>query len=271
MSDSAVTRRLASGRWRAAHRGVLLVGGAEEPELLTRITAARLCAGGGHAPAGVPTGIGAARLLAFDDGASPFVPELILPRAVRRDQRAGVRLRWPLLLPTDVTVRHGIPCVTARRALADLSARLGYAEVLVLADAALRTGACQADELVAIAGPRPRGGRRALRVADARAESPFESRLRAELIQARVPPPVLQHVVRADGRFVARVDFAWPDIRLAVEADGAGVHASAAALQGDLRRQNAVLRAGWTMLRFTWADLGRIAPVVRAEIAARSR
>lgn len=108
-------------------------------------------------------------------------------------------------------------------------------------------------------------------LADGRAESPFESRVRAELITARLPPPDLQHVIDDGDRFLARVDLAWPSHRLAVEADGAGVHASAEALRADLRRQNLIVAAGWRLLRFTWADLGRIAPAVHAALSSPAR
>ena len=56
-----------------------------------------------------------------------------------------------------------------------------------------------------------------------------------------------------------------------MEADGAAVHASAAALRSDLRRQNALVAAGWTLLRFTWADLGRIAAPVREAMRRAGR
>jgi very-short-patch-repair endonuclease len=58
---------------------------------------------------------------------------------------------------------------------------------------------------------------------------------------------------------------------LAVEADGAEVHAGAASLRRDLRRQNLLVAAGWTLLRFTWADLGTIAATVAAHLGRIGR
>lgn len=54
---------------------------------------------------------------------------------------------------------------------------------------------------------------------------------------------------------VAVVDVAFPDMRLAVEVDGRAWHSDAKRFQSDRSRQNQLVRAGWTVLRFTWADL----------------
>lgn len=271
ISNSAISRRVASGRWRRLHQGVLLVA-PQSVGLLTAVTAARLWAGDGLRPRGVVTGLTAARVWGLDDSTQPAAIELTLPRAVRRGQPPGIRLRWTALPSQHVVSHRGIPCTTPERVIADLAARLDHPSVLVLADAALRLGLCTEAQLSAAAGPNPRDGARALLISDGRAESPFESRVRSELLSAGVPAPVLQHVVRdADGRFLGRVDFAWPQQRLIVEADGAGVHASAQAFRDDVRRQNALVAAGWTVLRFTWGDLGRIAPRVAAALSSTRR
>lgn len=73
-----------------------------------------------------------------------------------------------------------------------------------------------------------------------------------------LPPAHFQYGVRAgDGRFLARIDFAYPDRLLAIEVDGHEAHATPAALQRDLERQNALVALGWTVLRFTWSDVVR--------------
>ena len=63
--------------------------------------------------------------------------------------------------------------------------------------------------------------RQAVALSDGRAESPPESRLRVLLALAGIPA-VPQHTVRdGSGQFVARVDLAYPDRRIAIEYDGA--------------------------------------------------
>ena len=73
-------------------------------------------------------------------------------------------------------------------------------------------------------------------------------------------------VVDAQGRFVARVDLALPDSRLALEHDGRAVHDRADAFVSDRRRQNALVAAGWTVLRFTAEDLRRGAAPAVAQV-----
>ena len=61
---------------------------------------------------------------------------------------------------------------------------------------------------------------------------------------------------RADGR-VAFLDFAYPQIRLGIELDGHAWHATARQRQRDHERQNQVVIADWTILRFTFEDVSR--------------
>lgn len=101
-----------------------------------------------------------------------------------------------------------------------------------------------------------RSAREAVALSDGRAESPQESRLRVLLTLAGLPP-VPQHVVRADdGLFDARVDLAYPALRIAIEYPGLG-HAEAAQFRKDRRRLNALVAAGWIVLHVTADDLRR--------------
>ncbi|MGH9269189.1 MAG: endonuclease domain-containing protein, partial [Acidimicrobiales bacterium] len=101
---------------------------------------------------------------------------------------------------------------------------------------------------------------------DARPDSLLESRMARLLKSAELPPAAFQHDIYAGRRFVGRVDFAYPEVRLAIEVDGWEAHASPEALQGDLSRQNALVGAGWTVLRFTWHDIVRRPPAVATAI-----
>ncbi|MGQ0431745.1 MAG: endonuclease domain-containing protein, partial [Microthrixaceae bacterium] len=70
-----------------------------------------------------------------------------------------------------------------------------------------------------------------------------------------LPVPLLQHEVWHAGRFIARIDAAYPDHKIALEVDGYGAHSSPYAFQRDRTRQNRLVALGWTVLRFTWADV----------------
>ncbi len=53
----------------------------------------------------------------------------------------------------------------------------------------------------------------------------------------------------------AQLDLAFPDVLLAIEIDGWAWHSDPERFQRDRRRQNLLVATGWTVLRFTWADL----------------
>ena len=70
------------------------------------------------------------------------------------------------------------------------------------------------------------------------------------LVAAGLTAPVQQHRVRIGGR-TFRVDLAYVGIKLAIELDGWEFHGSRSAFDDDRARANALVAAGWTVLRFT--------------------
>lgn len=61
--------------------------------------------------------------------------------------------------------------------------------------------------------------------------------------------------VLAGGTVIAVADFLFRDQRVVVEIDGRAAHGGDLAFQRDRTRQNLLVAAGYTVLRFTWADL----------------
>ena len=98
--------------------------------------------------------------------------------------------------------------------------------------------------------------REVLGLADGLAGSPQETRVRLLIADSSLPQPVAQFTVRDHGRFVARVDFAWPQQQLALEYDGLW-HAEPGQFAVDRQRLNRLLAAGWRVLFITAADLHR--------------
>ncbi len=149
---------------------------------------------------------------------------------------------------------EGLPVTSLPRAWCDLAA-LGpsTADLVATGDALLHAAHGVRDDLVAVLAERPGGrgsalARSALDLLDARAESPQESRLRVVLTLAGLPTPAVQHVVRTEsGRFVARVDLAWPESRVAVEYDG-DHHRTPSQWAADHRRREDLERAGWVVV-----------------------
>jgi len=171
----------------------------------------------------------------------------------------------------EVVERLGFRLTTPPRTWRDLAAVLTPAALLAVTDQ-LRAHQCGTGDVEAELRLRSSGrgaarARAVLAVGDRRSESPMESVLRWLLHVAGVPTPELQYVIcTASGEF--RADFAWPDLKGIVEFDGA-IHREGGVFVRDLRRQNALVAAGWTVLRFSGADvLGRpdevVAEVFRA-------
>ena len=70
-----------------------------------------------------------------------------------------------------------------------------------------------------------------------------------------------------DGRFVARVDFLLPALRVVVEFDGAVKYEGADgrnALIREKRREDALRALGYRVVRLTWSDLRRPERVLAA-------
>jgi very-short-patch-repair endonuclease len=86
-----------------------------------------------------------------------------------------------------------------------------------------------------------------------------------------LPRPLAQFVVRDDAGFVARVDFAWPEAKIAVEYEGTWHGDSPQQVAADRRRLNRLTAAGWTVIFVTAADLHRPDQLVARLAAALSR
>ena len=112
--------------------------------------------------------------------------------------------------------------------------------------------------------------RRACSRADGLAASPQETRVRLLMARGGLPAPVAQYVVRDARGFVARVDFAWPGHRVAVEYDGAW-HAEPGQFARDRQRLNRLHAAGWTVVFVTAADRHRPAQLLASIRAALAR
>ena len=190
---------------------------------------------------------------------SPCEPiEVTIPRDLPARTRAGLRLRRASLQDCDFMIRRRFRCTTPLRTACDLGSRADLVESTVALDMALHAGIVDLRALTtyveASAGTKGiKRLRRAVGLAEPRSESPMETRLRLQLINARLPRPEVQVDLYDDyGRFLARADLYFPDVRLVIEFDGQN-HRDR--LVPDLRRQNALVNAGYRILRFTAADL----------------
>jgi hypothetical protein len=177
------------------------------------------------------------------------------------------------LTPEETTALDGFPITTPARTWRDLAAVLERPALLAVTDQLLGRR-CTSEDLQRQLELRPsgRGAARArdvLPLGDRRAESPMESWTRWLVHEAGLPMPDLQRDLHDEnGWFIGRADFVWEDQKVLVEFDG-DHHRDRKTFVDDVRRQNALIAAGWTILRFTSADvLGRPAYVVATIRAA---
>ena len=172
---------------------------------------------------------------------------LTVPPGSRARNRRDRHLHRAVLGPGDVERRWGVPVTTPSRTWRDLVPVLPPDRLLAVADQLLLALCSLADlEQALVIAPVRRGSartRQVLGVAEARADSPMESVLRWQIDFG---------------------DLAWPARKVLVEFDG-DVHRERGVFVRDLRRQNRLVLAGWTVLRFSSADvLGRPQEVVAA-------
>lgn len=99
-------------------------------------------------------------------------------------------------------------------------------------------------------------------------ESELEGRVWRLLLRGGLPAPNRQYEVRSNGQVVARVDFAYPDQRIAIEADGFRFHTNAKDWRRERARQNALVRLGWTVYRITRDDALRARSRVLEDVSS---
>ncbi|MBO1754783.1 hypothetical protein [Allobranchiibius sp. CTAmp26] len=200
--------------------------------------------------------------LPIDPSCNPTEIHLGHREGHRWSRRPGVRLhRVPAPIP--ITTASGIPTVAAAYAIVQVGAGVGVEAAVVPADAALRNYLASPTDL-AEAVERSRGTPGCTRLAtlldlvDPRSESPGESRLRL-LLRAAGVPVTPQVVIRDDaGHFVARVDLLVDGTRTIVEFDGLLKYRGAGnseALVNEKRRELALQRLGYRVVRVVWDDL----------------
>jgi hypothetical protein len=159
-----------------------------------------------------------------------------------------------------LTVTAGRPATTLAWTAIEVARGLRRPRALATLDAALRSGMCRrADLRRAVDLQAGRRGiaaaRELLELASPLAESPMESEVRLVILDAGLPPPILQYeVVDARGR-TWRLDFAWPERLVAAEYDGVDWHSGPEAFFRDRRRSSALQELGWVVVPIVAEDV----------------
>lgn len=213
-------------------------------------------------------------------GEPPLPVEVLVDTKTDPPRRSGV-LGYRSIVPDgDVEMVAGLPVTTGVRTAADLARYRPRTEAVVAVDALVHAGHCRLEEVAAcLPSLRGRRGVRQLALvislADPRSESQMETRMRILIIDAGLPCPEVQfEVLDRWGQVIARLDLAYPHCRVGLEYDGRIAHTGLAAFDHDRQRQNELLAAGWTLLRFVARDVLRrphyVAGQVEGILASRS-
>ncbi|MEB3368764.1 DUF559 domain-containing protein [Saccharopolyspora mangrovi] len=225
----------------------------------------------------VITGRSAATLLGADLAGPKDDVEVLVSDHKYMNRRFGIRA-WARKTNGDEYVPwQGINLARMTRAAFDVLARNTVRFAVANCDAMLRAGLLDETSLHDFLARRHYYGyRKALRafaLVDARAESIPESVLRVELVQAGLNPVPQIEVFDLLGNFVARLDLAFEEEKVAVEYDG-NWHAKPEQRAKDESRRQRLRDCGWTVIVVTRDDLygnpGAVISAVKRALGLRS-
>lgn len=99
-------------------------------------------------------------------------------------------------------------------------------------------------------------------------QSDLEARVLAEIVAQGLPTPGVQLTVLLPDGSRIRLDFAWPDHRVALEVDHPFWHAGSEESHRDKRRDRKLLSINWRVMRITDLDVGAALTESIADVAA---
>jgi very-short-patch-repair endonuclease/predicted transcriptional regulator of viral defense system len=270
LTDRMIAGATSDGLLYRVGPGVFRVAGAPQTERMA-IAAAALASDGGVAcsTAGslfrleLPLPAVPIEVVVDVDSSHRRVARVEIETATRSFHPVRIHRRLPTDEPSVVV--DGICCTDAARTLIDVACRLGLDDLEDGFERARKLGLVSAASLARrferLAG-RGHPGAPKVRALLANARpNPLDSKLEGRtwrmLRRSLLPEPVRQlrvDVVR--GRWY-RIDFAWPELLVAVEAEGFEWHGSRAQWKVDRMRVAALERLGWRVLVVTWDDVTR--------------
>ena len=254
---------------------VLVVRGSP-PTWRQRLYVATLASGGAGA-----AGYRSAAALHGMDGYGEGPLEILVPNSRRIELPDVVQHRGEFDEEWDITSIDEIRCASIARTLCDLGAVDPPDKVRMAFEWAWRQGySLTWFRMISAALTTPRRkGPRLLAAMVAEAEwhgVPTDSALevKVEEVITALPGIVRQHRIhRADGSFVARVDFAIPELKIAIEAHSREHHFGIEASESDAAREAELHGEGW-IVRFVTDRQRRRPAELRASlerlVAARS-
>lgn len=193
----------------------------------------------------------------------------VIQRHTPSGRASRILTRHVLQLPAEhQAVHRGLRVTSLPRTVVDCAREMDPLEALTIADGALArsTSSTELEHALSQLPGLPGTARaaRLLDLADSGAESPGETRTRFELLFAGFPRPETQIMIRTRlGDFWA--DLGWRRWRLLLEYDGRPKYDAdgTEVLFAEKRRHDAIVEAGYRVLRVTKEDLRAPGPFVR--------
>jgi len=103
--------------------------------------------------------------------------------------------------------------------------------------------------------------------------SNLEQALALQMRGLKLPEPVREHRFDTVRRW--RFDFAWPDIKLAVEVEGGvwsgGRHTRGGGFVADCDKYNAAAELGWVVLRYTSSQINDLSAIEQIKRILKSK
>lgn len=261
MTGGAIAHQIDTGRWLVADRGVFRLVGAPrtwEADLIAAVLAAGPAAAASHRSA--------AALLGISGFTRSGPPEVTTPRPRRHRSPDHPAHRWRPFPDHHLTTVEGIVTTRVARTLIDLAGLLHPARTERIVDDCIAGRTVTVETIRSTFDEMASRGRRGIAVmrklleereagAHEAPASELEARFIAVVRNAGLPDPVRQLDLGDGERWLARVDFAYPEARLVVELDGRRYHDTKIAIEQDQRRDQVLVAAGWRVIRVRWAQL----------------
>jgi very-short-patch-repair endonuclease len=202
----------------------------------------------------------AGALLGLPNCPQPIRPQLLIPQSVRC-RIEGVELRRRTHFPHDFVQRvDRVPTLCPAMTIIELQPTLGRQWSERAIDYALRTGLMSLSDLRSAVEFYAEASKKFYRIGsrllaarqptDIGLDSEWEAKVLRWIQRGRFPQPVLQHELVVQKRR-RRLDFAYPDLKIAIEFDGFAFHNDRTTFDRDRAVENWLRLHGWLLLRFT--------------------
>ncbi|MDR3663795.1 MAG: hypothetical protein P4L86_25980 [Mycobacterium sp.] len=266
VASGRLTRAQLRHRYRPIYHGIY-VPRRHEVNLRDRIDGAVLVA-----PSAIVAGVAASAL----HGAKWVDDDIPIELIGSCRRQRGLVVRNETLYEGEVITIAGVRVTTAARTAFDLARHLPRPAAVARLDAHLNA-ASFAEEDVVLLAKQHRGVRGLARVRqvlpllDGGAESPRETWLRLLFVDAGLPRPTTQFVIRNEsGRYVRRIDMCWEEFKVGAEYDGSHHLTDRYQYSKDVWANRELQRLNWHVIHVIKEDRGtEIVEHARAALLSR--